>query len=202
MFQQTRRIWMYRQNTTQLLVVNTCALLYTFARLFSTFLKVEQNIAPILAYNRIVNNLHGSTHQLKSHVLRQFNNTSRLYEAAKDFRLIRISIVNTSLTTVGYWYEAKWLCLAEIKNTLEASKTVGVIAEILRKLIPDKHKCLQVVSMNNLCYPINHLVAVESENLDVFFVCHTEYLVHKRQQRLTCVFFKTIHNVVNAVASK
>lgn len=69
---------------------------------------------------------------------------------------------------MGYWYEAKWLCLAEIKDTLEAGKTVGIIAEILCKFIPDKHKCLQVVRMNNLCYPINHLVAVECENLDVF----------------------------------
>ena len=49
---------------------------------------------------------------------------------------------------------------AQVNNSLKTGKAAHVITEIFRKLIPDKHNCLQIILLNDSLNPGNEMISI------------------------------------------
>ena len=98
--------------------------------------------------------------------------------------------------------KAKWLRLAKVQDSLESSQSMRIIAKVFSKLIPNKDKCLQIISMNNFCYPSYHCFTIQRECLDILLISNAEYLIHQSKKCLTFIVPEVFNNLINTFTTK
>ena len=126
------------------------------------------DLRPFTLHNLIVSFFHSLSHQLKSHVIRQFDVDARFDKTIADLGTVGL-IRDQAVTFMGHDHEVERLVKADVGQRLESGQGVLAVLEVFGELIPNKHNRAKVIFVNNVFQPCCKLFGIHVHGKNTVF---------------------------------